>query len=64
MKFLITLTLILSIASQVSSEDGVDPLPMNTPIQADTQNKIKLAKILTILQQGLPETSIFPKWSN
>ena len=37
--------------------DRVNPNAINTPIQANTENKINLQKILTILQQGLPETS-------
>ena len=59
MKILIPIILILSITTEVFNEDGVNPLPMNTPIQADTQNQIKLEKILNILQEGLPETSKF-----
>lgn len=57
MKFLISLTLTLCLSTHVFCDDGVNPNPINTPIQANTENKINLQKILTILQQGLPETS-------
>ena len=57
MKFLLALPLILCFSTSVTSTDGVDPTPMNVPIQASTQNKINIGKILNILQQGLPQTS-------
>lgn len=57
MKFVLSLTLILTIGVEVSASDGVDPNPMNTPIRASSQNKIDISKILQVLQQELPETS-------
>ena len=57
MKFLLSLPLILCITMPITSTDGVDPTPMNMPIQATNENKINIEKILTVLQQGLPQTS-------
>ena len=57
MKILLSLTLILTISVEVTSTDGVDPNPINTPIQASTQNSINIGTILKVLQQAMPETS-------
>ena len=64
MKFLISLTIFALALSPILTDDGVDPTPAKTPIKASTQQKVDVKKIMSLLQQNMPETSKIPSPNN